>query len=99
MCDNTSSFHKSIFKRHFFAIIFSFLKNYLFTFRQRGRVGEREGEKHQCVVASYMPLMGTWSETQARALTGNQTGDPLVHRLVLNPLSHTSQVYLHPNKI
>ena len=37
------------------------------------------------------PLLGTWPTTQARALTGNWTGDPLVHRLALNPLSHTSQ--------
>ena len=37
------------------------------------------------------PQMGTWPETQACALTGNQTGDLLVHRLALNPLSHTSQ--------
>ena len=30
----------------------TFLKNfYLFIFRQRGREGEREGEKYQCVVA------------------------------------------------
>ena len=27
----------------------------LFIFRQQGREGEREGEKHQCVVASYAP--------------------------------------------
>ena len=33
-------------------------KKILFNFRQRGRVGEREGEKHQCVVASHMPLTG-----------------------------------------
>ena len=37
------------------------------------------------------PLLGTWPETQACALTGNQTGDLLVLRPVLNPLSHTSQ--------
>ena len=37
------------------------------------------------------PLQGTWPVTQAWALTGNQTGDPVVHRLALNPLSHTSQ--------
>ena len=37
------------------------------------------------------PLLGTWPATQACALTGNQSGDPLVHRLALNPLSHTSQ--------
>ena len=33
----------------------------------------------------------TWPTTQACALTGNQTGNPLVRRPVLNPLSHTSQ--------
>ncbi|XP_053773295.1 putative serine/threonine-protein kinase PRKY isoform X4 [Desmodus rotundus] len=37
------------------------------------------------------PLLGTWPATHACALPGNQTGDPLVHRLVLNPLSHTIQ--------
>ena len=37
------------------------------------------------------PLLGTWPATQACVLTGNQTGDPLVCRLALNPLSHTSQ--------
>ena len=40
------------------------------------------------------PQLGTWPATQACALTGNQTGDPLVHRPVLNPLSHTSQGYV-----
>ena len=37
------------------------------------------------------PLLGTWPTTQACALTGNRTGDPLVYRSVLSPLSHTSQ--------
>ena len=37
------------------------------------------------------PLLGTWPTTQACALTGNWTVDPLNHRLALNPLSHTSQ--------
>ena len=30
----------------------------LFIFRVRGREGEREGEKHQCVVASHTPPIG-----------------------------------------
>ena len=36
------------------AFFFSFFKKrfYLFIFRERGKEGEREGEKHQCVVAS-----------------------------------------------
>ena len=33
-----------------------FLRLYLFLFRQRGREGEREGGKHQCMVASHTPL-------------------------------------------
>ena len=37
------------------------------------------------------PTLGTWPTTQACALTGTQTGDPLVLRPALNPLSHTSQ--------
>ena len=43
---------------------------------------------------SWMPLTcpqsGTWPATQAWALTGNRTGNLLIHRLELNPLSHTS---------
>ena len=31
---------------------------YLFIFRERRREGEREGENHQCVVASHMPPTG-----------------------------------------
>ena len=41
--------------------------------------GEREGKKHQCVVASCVPP------------TGNRTHDPLIRKLALSPLSHTSQ--------
>ena len=37
-----------------------FSRFYLFIFRERGREGEREGEKekHQCVVAFHMPHNG-----------------------------------------
>ena len=48
-----------------------------------GKEEKREGDKHQCVVAS--PV------TPRCALTGNQTGNPLVHSPALNPLSHTRQ--------
>ena len=38
------------------------------------------------------PLLGAWPTTQACALTGNQTGNPLVcHRLMPHPLSYTNQ--------
>ena len=36
----------------------SLFKKKSFIFRQRGREGEREGEKHQCVVASCAPPTG-----------------------------------------
>ena len=61
---------------------------YLFIFRERGKEGEREGNINQLPLAHPQP--GTWPTTQARALTGNWTSDLSVHRLVLNPLSHTS---------
>ena len=33
-------------------------KKILFIFRELGREGERDGEKHQCVVASHVPPTG-----------------------------------------
>ena len=36
----------------------AFFKYLFLIFRDRGREGEREGEKHQCVVASHAPLTG-----------------------------------------
>ena len=59
---------------------------YLFTFRERGREREREGEKYQCVRETSI-----WPASQARVLTGNRTSNLLVCRPALNPLSHTSQ--------
>ena len=78
---------------------------YLFIFRERGREGGREGEKHQHAretsirnINVWLPLtgsqLGTWPAPQACALTGTQTGDLSVCRPVLNPLSHTSQGYV-----
>ena len=55
------------------------------------------GEERERNINVWLPLvrllLGTWSATQACALTGNPTGDPLVHRLALNLLSHTSQAH------
>ena len=63
----------------------------LLIFRE-GKGREKEGEKRERVVASHAcPPLGTWPATQACALTGNRISDPLVHRLALNPLSHTRQ--------
>ena len=72
-------------------LFFSFYSLYIYIyiyfkilfFRERGREGEREGDKHS--VASHTPA------TQAYALTGNQTNNTLVPRPLLSPLSNTSQ--------
>ena len=66
---------------------------YLFLETREGREKERERNINVCLPLVCPPL-GTWPATQACALTGNQTGDPLVRRLVLKPLSCTSQGYL-----
>ena len=53
------------------------------------------GRKKERNINAWLPLMHpqlrTWPATQACALTGNQTNDPLVHRPALNPLRHTSR--------
>ena len=36
----------------YFIIIFNFLKDFTYLFLERGREGGREGEKHQCVIAT-----------------------------------------------
>ena len=63
----------------------------LFIYFYRGEGREKEGEKHRCVVPSQGAPLGMWPTTQACALTGNQTNNPLVRRPALNPLSHTGQ--------
>ena len=65
---------------------------FIYLFLERGEGKEKEREKKINVWLPLMrPLLGIWSTTQACALIGNQTGDPLVHRPMLNPLSYTSQ--------
>ena len=61
--------------------ILQLLKEILLIFSERGREGEREGEKHWCEERTligcllYTPGPGTEGTTQAWALTGNQTVD------------------------
>ena len=77
----------------FFLVFILFLKRF-YLFLERGEGRKKEKERN---INVWLPLTlhqpGTWLATQACALTGNWTGDPLVCRPALNPLSHTSQVY------
>ena len=71
---------------------FFFLRKILFNFRERGERKEKKQERNTNVWLPLVhPLLGTWPITHTCALTGNWTGDPLVHKPALNPLSHTSQ--------
>ena len=45
------------------------------------------------------PPTGDLAHNPGMALTGNPTGDPLVCRPALNPLSHTSQGYCDISKV
>ena len=69
--------------------IFIFLIFYLFLERGGGRKRGRETSMCGCLL--HAPSLGTRTVTQACALAGNRTRDPLLRRPALNPLSHTSQ--------
>ena len=65
------------------------LKDFIYLFLERGRKGEREGEK------LWLPLMctPTWDQTHnpVIALTRNPTSDPSLCRRMPNPSSHTGR--------
>ena len=71
--------------------LFLFWWFYLFIFGERGREGERGERSISVWLPLTRPLLGTTPATQACALTGTPTGDPLVRRPELNPLSYTNQ--------
>ena len=76
---------------------FLFIKRfYLFLFLEGGEGRQKERERNINMwnidlLPLTCPQLRTWPTTQAYALTGNRSGNLFVHRLVLNPLSHTSQ--------
>ena len=71
-------------------------KIFLFIYFQREGKGGRKRGKELLMFGCFLqaPHQGTWPGTQACAPTGNRTSDPLVHRPALNPLSHTSQLFV-----
>ena len=75
-----------------FCTFFFFKKDFVCLFLERGEGREKERERN---INVWLPLMllllGTWPATQACALTGIRTHNPLLCSPVLNPLSHISQ--------
>ena len=72
--------------------LFYFLKDFIYLFLDRGEGWEKERGRNINVWLSLThPLLGTRPATQACALIGNRTSDPLAHRPALNPLSYISQ--------
>ena len=70
---------------------FSFFKR-LYSFLERGRKGEREGEEHQCVVASHTsPATGGLDRNPGMYPAWESNCNALVHSPMLSPLRHTSQ--------
>ena len=75
-----------------FHFYFIFKKYFVYLFLERGEGKEKERERNINVwLPLARPLLGTGPATKACALTGNGPSDPLIPRLVLNPLSYTSQ--------
>ena len=70
--------------REFVTIVTLFFKDFIYLFLERGEGREKERGKNINVwLPLKHPLLETWPATQACALTGNRTGDPLVHRPAL----------------
>ena len=76
-----------------------FKRFYLFNFRGKGREGEREVKKHQCVretsMCGCLSRAPNWGPVPNTGLCPDWESKPrpLVYRQVLNPPSHSSQGY------
>ena len=65
-CAHTTDIKTNYFKSHYYLIeefVFTlpfiyFFKDFIYLFLEMAREGEREREKHQCVVASHAPSTG-----------------------------------------
>ena len=65
-----------------------FFEDFIYLFLE----GKRERERNINVWLPLLhPQLGSWPTTQACTLTGNRTGNPLLHRSALNSLCHTNQ--------
>ena len=63
---------------------------YLYIFRERGREGEKKGEKYQCMVASYVPPIGDLACSPGMCPDWESNWRPVGSLPVFSPLSYTS---------
>ena len=76
----------------YFARFYLFI--YLFIYLlERRKKGEREGEKHQYVVASCVPPTGNLAHNPSMCPDWELNQQPVGLQPVLSPLSYTSQVF------
>ena len=68
-----------------------FLRFYLFIFRERGREGEREGEKHQCVAASCVALTGDLARNPGMCLDRESNQQPFGLQAQSTELNHPGE--------
>ena len=77
----------------FYSDTLFFFSDFIYLFLDRGEGRETVRQRNHVWLPFIHPHLGTWPATQAFSLTRNRACDPLVHKLALNPLSHTSQGY------
>ena len=82
-----------VYVQWYCSVFIIYLQLYLFREGKAGRKRGRETSMYGGLLHTTPPHppMGTWPATQACALTGNWTGDLLLHSPALSPLNHTSQ--------
>ena len=83
---------RSVHAQLFLWLLLLFLRVFIF----REGKGEREGEKHQCVVASCMPPTGDLACNQGMCPDWELNWRPLVSRPALNPLSRCTVLTPYP---
>ena len=93
-----------------YTFFFLLNKEFIYLFLERGREGEREGEKHQCVVASHAPAIGDldrnpgmcpdWESNQRSFGSQAHTQSTLSHTshgsLGILPMASPKCIYLPP---
>ena len=76
---------------YFYFLISCFKDFHLFIFRERGLEREREGQKHQCVVASHVAPTGDLACNPGICPDWESNWRSFGSQPALNPLSYTSQ--------